>query len=349
MDFLQSEIWRKFQASLGRKTFVIEKNGFIGSIIEHQLPIMGKYFYLPYGPVISLKNKTWQEAVKILLDLSKKENIKWIRFEPETEKVLTEMKKNISFKIKKTDRNVQPQEIFVIDLKKDKKTLLAEMKSKTRYNIKLAEKKGVKVKMISFESDIISQKEKKYQKEFIRLTQIMARRNGITAHPAIYYEKMMENIPKENLKLFVAEYAKKIIAMNLVIFYEKTAIYLHGASDDCYRNVMAPFLLQWKQIQVAKELGCEEYNLGGVSVKIINPNWEGITRFKTGFSVVTVSRIFPGTFDLILDENFYRIYFLFKKIRDFFKKLKSGFDKSIFFCHNHKSFPKTLGRKVSPK
>jgi lipid II:glycine glycyltransferase (peptidoglycan interpeptide bridge formation enzyme) len=98
----------------------------------------------------------------------------------------------------------------------------------------------------------------------------MAKRQGIMAHPENYYRKMFEVIPGDILKLYVAEYENKIIAANLVVFYGETCTYLHGASDDAFRNVMAPYLLQWLQIQDAKKAGCVRYDFGGVSGIISN-------------------------------------------------------------------------------
>ncbi len=78
---------------------------------------------------------------------------------------------------------------------------------------------------------------------------------GSHLHPESYYRKMFETIPAEILKLYMAEYENKIIAANIVIHYGNTATYLHGASDNEYRNVMAPYLLQWQAILDAKKAG----------------------------------------------------------------------------------------------
>lgn len=309
MDFLQSDIWRNFQASLGRKTFSIEGEGFSASIIEHQLPIVGKYFYLPRGPVLN-KEKDIKSSLEELIQLAQENQASWIRIEPETEEDLNLIARNTKLELKKATKNVQPEEILVVDLRKSEEELLKEMKPKTRYNIKLAEKKGVLV-----------QSSQKPIDQFIRLTGIMAERNKIKAHPPEYYQRMCQTIPENSLKIFTAEYQGQVIAVNLVVFFEKTAIYLHGASDDQSRNVMAPFLLQWEQMKEAKRRGCEKYDFGGVAVQTKNSAWQGITRFKTGFSVSTPTQVFPGTFDLVLNKKKYVLYRLIQKIKryKFFK------------------------------
>ena len=141
----------------------------------------------------------------------------------------------------------------------------------------------------------------------------MAKRNKIVAHPADYYRKMFEAIPEGICKLYLAEYQNKVICANLVIFYGRVCTYLHGASDDEYRNVMAPFFLQWRQICDARVAGCQKYDFGGINTK----TGEGITRFKSSFSPVTASVKFPGCYDIILDKRKYWLYRSIQKVKSF--------------------------------
>jgi lipid II:glycine glycyltransferase (peptidoglycan interpeptide bridge formation enzyme) len=301
-EFLQSSEWKNFQASVGRKTFNISGENFLANIIEHELAIVGKYFYIPRGPIMSAEAKF---DFNELINLAKKNKAGWIRIEPKNEELLEIIKKNIKYKIQKSPHDVQPKEIFVIDIAKSEEELLAEMKPKKRYNIKLAEKKGLK---------IFNNNDEKYIKEFLRLTKIMAKRQGINPHAENYYRKMLETIPGDILKLYFAQYQGKIIAANLVIFFDKTCIYLHGASDDNFRNVMAPYLLQWKQICDAKKADCVQYDFGGISTD----KWQGITKFKLGFSPKTALTIFPGSYDIIVDNKKYLVYKILQKIKNIF-------------------------------
>jgi len=323
MDFLQSKIWRDFQASVGRKVFNIEDI----SIIEHELPLVGKYFYIPRGPEIheicNIKHITSE-----LIKLAKDKNIGWVRVEPNNQENLDLIKKSIDNKIVKAPHDMQPRETFVIDISKSEEELLSEMKQKTRYNLNLAKKKDIK---------IIVSREKKYIDEFLRLVKITSERDGIKSHEEKYYRKMIETIPAENLKIYLAEYDNKIIVANLIVFFKKTAIYLHGASDNEFRNVMAPYLLQWQQINDAKKKGCEKYDFGGIKSEISNsknqiPNksqisnlksqisgdWAGITRFKLGFSPNTEPTRFPGCYDIVLKPLNYALYRTLQKIKTLF-------------------------------
>jgi lipid II:glycine glycyltransferase (peptidoglycan interpeptide bridge formation enzyme) len=208
---------------------------------------------------------------------------------------------------------MQPREIFVIDITKSEEELLAQMKPKTRYNIRLAEKHGVRV---------FATREKKYQQAFFDLIEATARRKEISPHPKNYYATFFDAFPPEMCQLFVAEYQGRVLVANIFIMYQGRAIYLHGGSSSEQRDVMAPFLLQWEQIKYAKEHGCTEYDFGGVrtlatSYQIPTTNsWGGITRFKLGFSPSTTPTIFPGSYDMILDPVAYRFYNLIRRSKE---------------------------------
>ncbi|MFA4817854.1 MAG: peptidoglycan bridge formation glycyltransferase FemA/FemB family protein [Parcubacteria group bacterium] len=307
-DFLQSEEWRKFQEATGKKTFNISTDGFWANIIEHQLPIVGKYFYVPRGPLGEVK-------MEDVINLAKKEKANWIRIDVDY--------KNSKYKIEKAPHDMQPREVFIIDITKSEEELLAQMKSKTRYNIKVAQKHNVKISV----ADKSQPDSQKYLENLLELVKITAKRDGITPHPENYYRQMFEIIPAENLKLYVAEYENKIIAANIVIFYGNIATYLHGASDNEHRNVMAPHLLQWQQIQDAKKAGLKKYDFGGIcsGPTALDQNdlkrsdrynaWAGITKFKTGFSPNTKPILFPGSYDIIINKKKYYLYRLIQKIK----------------------------------
>jgi len=175
MDFLQSNQWRKFQESVGRKTYLINSEYFYASIIEHTLSIVGRYFYVPRGPQIRIKN--YDLGIKNNLDrliaLAKKVKIGWIRIDPESEEVLELIKKAADCKVQKAPHDMQPKELFIIDINQSESEILARMKQKTRYNIRLAEKHEVKVTSVSNGSE----SQNKYFEEFLRLVKITAQRD----------------------------------------------------------------------------------------------------------------------------------------------------------------------------
>ena len=359
-NFLQSEEWRKFQESVGHRTFNISGDGFWTNIIEHKLPIVGRYFYIP-----RLNHGTWNMehgTLKKIIELAKKEKAGWIRVDVVSKDILKIIRdyfrpRRIELKIQKAPHDMQPRQVFIIDISKSEEELLADMKSKTRYNIKLSQKREVKISSVChpersegsssnitsanstgfFPAEAGQNDKKKYIDEFLRLIKLTSKRKNITSHPDEYYRKMLE-IP--DVKLYAAEYQGKIIAANIIAFYDDTAIYLHGASDNKYRNVMAPFLLQWQAILDAKKVGYEKYDMGGIKMqksKIKNQNdneklkksqatsyklqadWAGITRFKIGFSPETKPIEFLGSYDIILSPVRYWIYRTIRIVKDFIK------------------------------
>lgn len=116
---MQSEYWRKFQEGVGRKTFNISSENFWANIIEHKLPVIGKYFYIPRGPVISgQESANSEQHIRKIINLAKNNNVGWIRIEPKNREILDAIKSNINYKVQKAPHDMQPREIFVIDITK---------------------------------------------------------------------------------------------------------------------------------------------------------------------------------------------------------------------------------------
>jgi len=287
-SFLQSSAWLDFQKSLGRKVWQIKGV----NVIKHNLPFGRSYLYSPrlrpaerdFGG-----QARFEEFLTKIKKIAKKENAIFFKIEPE--EVNERLLKKFGFK---KSHDIQPRKTLILDITKSEQELLNQMHYKTRYNIGLAEKKGIKIK-----------KDKKLFKDFWRLIQETTKRDRFRPHPKEYYQKMLE-IP--GVELFVAIYKNKVMAANIVVFYEKTAIYLHGASDYHYRNLMAPHLLQWEQIKEAKKRGCIEYDFWGIDEK----KWPGVTRFKRGFGGHEVT--YPGAYDLVFQPIWYRIYKIARRI-----------------------------------
>jgi len=166
----------------------------------------------------------------------------------------------------KSVTSVQPAKTLLLDLNKTEEELLAEMHQKTRYNIRLAEKKGVVVRESESELD-----------SFYDLISNTYNRKGLSVYNKEYYKKLLANF--SGAKIYLAEYQGKILCANLVLPFGDTITYLHGGSSEEGKNLMAPHLLQWEAIKKAKELGYKYYDFWGIDEK----KWPGVTRFKKGF------------------------------------------------------------------
>ncbi len=328
--FLQSWHWAKFQRSLGRKVIELSKKvDFKVLMICHRLPLVGSYFFVPRGPLLRItkgnqaQNSNDQEGLVEMIRVAKKGNIGWVRVEPQTENDLNAIKEALGgrYKIVKSKKNHEPAQILMIDLKKNEDELLLQMKSKTRYNIRLAKRRGVEV--------FLSQKNEHVEK-FIELIKTTSERDRITSHKDEYYRKMIKTMPDDVMKLYFARYQGEIISAVLVIFYGGVATYLHGASANEYRNVMAPHALQWRAIRDAKRKGCKKYDFGGTRVSSTNyslstthyENWEGITRFKVGFCPNCELIEFPGCWDIVIDSKKYWLYKMLQLGKDLASKIR---------------------------
>lgn len=156
------------------------------------------------------------------------------------------------------------------------------MKQKTRYNIRLAEKKGVIVRTWD---DMES---------FHKMMLVTGDRDHFGIHSLEYYRCAYELFhPMDMCELLVAEYEGKPLAALMVFARGQRAWYFYGASTDEERNRMPAYLLQWEAMKWAKARGCEEYDLWGVPDEeepTLEANFEkqqdglwGVYRFKRGF------------------------------------------------------------------
>jgi lipid II:glycine glycyltransferase (peptidoglycan interpeptide bridge formation enzyme) len=299
-EFLQSWEWGDFLLSegneilrLGARSSETGKILAAGTFIKKSLPFFPGWFYWysPRGPLGDV------EAIKFLLmELKRREpGTVFVRFEPQGD--IEGLKKDFSPAIVKS-LDLQPRRSLLLDLSVDEKELLAAMHQKTRYNIRLAEKKGIEITE-GGEADF---------EEFWRLMTLTGNRDNFRLHSRRHYRQLL----KEPIKLFFARYQGRNIAAGLFCFWGNKAVYLHGASDNEFRGMMAPYLLQWSMIKRAKKNAYLYYDFYGID----NLKWPGVTRFKSGFGGREI--IYPGTFDAVCRPACYKIYNLIRRIRRIF-------------------------------
>lgn len=167
--------------------------------------------------------------------------------------------------------------------------LFANLTQKTRYNVRVAQKHGVEVRVESGEA----------LDDFMRLMQITGERDGFSVRPKAYFEKMLRALG-EHCRLYMAYYDGKAVSGAVTTNYAGKTCYIYGASDNDHRNVMPNYLIQWEMIRWAVETGCAVYDFQGVSGSA-DPSHHlyGLYRFKKGFN---------GTLDELAGEYdyFYR-------------------------------------------
>ena len=314
-------------------------------IVKHDLPFGRSYLYCPRGPVMSqkfIKSKVYKvEVLSFLFNeikkIAREEKSLFLKIDPPIDWNIEHRIWNLENSgFKKSPSEIQPRDTLILDITKSEEELLKEMKQKTRYNIRLAGKKELRITNYELRIDNKKIFEEKFE-EFWKLVKETSERDKFSSHNKNYYWEMLENLSKTqkapqpcgtmeptNLqsRLYLAKYENKTIAANVVLFFGDMAVYLHGASSNEYRNLMAPYLLQWQQILDAKKAGCKKYDFWGIdssqkSIKLkvhkVNNGWGGITRFKKGFGGYEKNYI--GAYDLIFSNIGYTIYKIIKFVK----------------------------------
>lgn len=273
--FLQSEKWEKFQRGLGNQTVRVEGALFI----RYPLKLGLTYLYCPRPskiPGLEVIKKTVQKSdVFVWIDSA------------------SDFTKDLITKYPK-----QPKNTIILDLSKSEDELLAQMRQKTRYNIRLAQRHNVNVKCQN--SNVKTEFE-----IFWNLIQETNKRDNIRSHSKEHYQKLIEIAGAE---LFIAYYQNTPVAVAICIADSDCYYYLHGASTHKHKNVMAPYLLQWEMIRHAKEQGYKYYDFWGVDER----KYPGVTRFKLGFVTNTPITTYPDATLTTLNKFWFKVYNILK-------------------------------------
>jgi peptidoglycan pentaglycine glycine transferase (the first glycine) len=277
---LQTGEWGELKSAFGWKPVRILNKDTGVQILFRKLPLGFTIGYIPKAatssPQSAFSQELWRE-----IDLACKQN-RAIVLKLEPDLWSDQTPETWSLKLKTSPHNIQPPHTIIVDIKDTEEAILARMKQKTRYNIRLAEKKGVTVRHWD---DLES---------FHKMMLLTGGRDGFGVHSREYYQRAYNLLhPKQMGEVLVAEYGGKPLAALFAARNGNRAYYLYGASTDEERNRMPAYLLQWEAIKWAKACGCEEYDLWGIPDEeeaTLEANFEtrqdglwGVYRFKRGF------------------------------------------------------------------
>lgn len=309
-DVLQTTKWGKLKENSGwtyHPLGALEQGVLQGValILTKKLPLFGATLaYSPRGPLFSS-----QEALLALLragaQLLRKEGTLVWKMDPAItsgDQLWLDTASSQGLKSVDTGldfQGVQPRFVMTLDLNHSLDTLLKNMKSKTRYNIRYAERKEVRVTSV---------KEKKLLSLFYCLLQETAQRDGFTIRPLSYFEAMWDHLVENNMAQVFLAYQHSIPLAGAICFRSgHRAWYVYGASSNENRNLQAAHLVQWEMIKWAKSLGCKIYDFRGVSGDL-NPEHPlyGLYRFKEGFGARLESYV--GEFDLPIQRGGYTLW-----------------------------------------
>jgi lipid II:glycine glycyltransferase (peptidoglycan interpeptide bridge formation enzyme) len=347
-SFLQSRFWGDFKAEFGWRPICLELERGPDRcqllLLIRRLPAGFSFAYVPHGPELDIPES---ERSSCLAELAKglqpflPRSCLFVRFDPPWYEIETPrgneddpsaltrehaaratfVRPQIGQPLRRAAADVQPPDTVLVDLSPSEERILAAMKPKWRYNIRLAEKKGVVVEEAGIEGMQI----------FYELYRATSLRDKIALHPERYYRSLFETAAKKSgadLRLWIARHEGKPLASIITLFRGSRAVYLYGASSDEERNLMPTYALQWAAMKAAKAQGCLEYDLFGMPpTEDPTHPMAGLYRFKTGFGGQVVHR--AGSWDYPLWGPAYALFRMAESARawwfkDFKKRLRRG-------------------------
>jgi lipid II:glycine glycyltransferase (peptidoglycan interpeptide bridge formation enzyme) len=301
MHLLQTAAWGDLKAAFGWSVERIEEQGRSVQILLRRFPLGHSLAYVPKGPGPG----ELQSLLPLLDALCRRQRAFALKIEPDSPEDPTLSADLTAQGFLPSAHEIQPRRTLVIDLRGSEEEILARMHQKTRYNVRLAARKGVSVRpwqdLAAFGSMMLA----------------TAERDRFGAHVPSYYKKAYELFhPEGACELLVAEFEGEPLASLMIFAHGARAWYLYGASTPKERNRMPTYLLQWEAMLWARERGCTSYDLWGVPDAELDTLEDqfagrsdglwGIYRFKRGFGGRLVRSI--GAWDRPYRRTIYQLY-----------------------------------------
>jgi peptidoglycan pentaglycine glycine transferase (the first glycine) len=290
-NLLQTTQWALLKADFGWDWDLVtvqqDETPICGAVILYRpLPLhLGTIAYIPRGPVVDWNDGRLVRRLFSAVYEALRRRRAWACWMepqvPDEEGVATIL---AGLGYRPSPRTIQPRRTLIVDIAPPEDEILMAMKSKTRYNIRLAERKGVTVRQGTLED----------LSPFYALMEETGERDAFGVHTEAYYRRAFELFaPYEQIALLIAEYQGEPLAALMAFAVGTTAAYISGASSSRHRNLMAPYAVQWAAIQWARSRGCTHYDLWGIPdvdeaqleeafTERSDGLW-GVYRFKRGF------------------------------------------------------------------
>lgn len=313
---LQSWQWGEFRKKTGVEVYRFgeyegKKLKNIYQLTLHKIPKTP--FFVGYCPKSNLPS---EEFLAFLKNFAPEKKIIFTKFEPNIERIGSNNLIIGKYKLLESPRPLFTKYTFQIDLTKSENELLKQMKAKTRYNVRLAQKKGIVVKEDNSDKSF---------KTYLKLQKETTNRQKFYAHDEKYHRLLWETLGKEGIAhILTATYNSEILVSWMVFLFNNILYYPYGGSSDKYRNYMPSNLLLWEAALWGKRKDAKIFDLWGA----LGPNpdqgdpWYGFHRFKEGYSGRLVE--FIGSYDFVINPLLYNIYNFVDNIRWFLLKLKAG-------------------------
>lgn len=279
-------------------------------ILFRPIPPAFSLAYIPKGPLLDWTDPAQTNAFLIgLYQLCRSKRSVFLKIEPNAldSAELRNLIGQHGFRL--SPFTVQPPRTILVDITPCEDDILAGMKQKTRYNIRLAARKGVTIRLGT--SDDLP--------AFYRLMQVTGERDQFGIHSLDYFRSMLALFNPNQAALLLAEADGEVVAGLIVLALGTTAYYLFGASSNAQREKMPTYLLQWEAMRWAKVHGYRYYDLWGIPdadeadleaeflarSRATSGLW-GVYRFKRGFGGQVVRTL--GAFDFVYSRPLYWLY-----------------------------------------
>ncbi len=322
---LQSWEWGEFRKQTGTR---VERVGFFREgklekafqVTFHPLPYIHRFINknVGYLPKAFMPD---EEQIHTLKELGKRNNALFIKLEPnvarsiETKSGFNTITKFLLDKGAQPGRPLFTKYTFHLDLTQPEDKLFTNLESKTRYNVRLAIKKGV---------EIYENTTQEGMEQYIKILEETTQRQGFYAHTPDYFRKMWAELGSSGmLRIFNAVYEGEILVSWIVFIFNNRLYYPYGASRDIHRNVMASNLMMWEIIKFGKREGCTTFDMWGSlgpDASAADP-WYGFHKFKSGYGGDLVEYL--GTYDLVFDPGMYKIFRVVENLRWKWLRLKT--------------------------
>ncbi len=301
---MQTSAWGKVKKEWDWTGFILRDDSGeikgVCAVLIRQIPMTPfKMMYAPRGPVCDLDDKeTVKELLLAAAEYGKKNKAYTFKIDTDTpysNKEYIELLKSIGFSFKEHGAGfdtVQARYIFRLNIEgKTEEEVMAGFHSKTRYNTRLAQRKGIRIEV----------KGKEACEDFHKLMLITGERDNFATRDTSYFERIMDAFG-EDARIYFAYYEDELLAGALDVHVGDKVWYVYGASSNSHRNLMPTYLVQWSMIQWAIEEGCSWYDFRGGYPDENNP-LHGIFKFKQGFCPEYTE--FMGEADLIMNKAGY--------------------------------------------
>jgi peptidoglycan pentaglycine glycine transferase (the first glycine) len=298
-SLLQTWEWGEFKSLHGWSTvrLLVNEDGAPAAAASVLIRSVGPMtvLYVPRGPATSSSKPDSINALTLAIDELAVQNRAVVAFtEPDVNPI--SFPSEGSLRWEQSPVELQPLRTIKVPVNQDDESILAGMKSKTRYNIRLAGRRGVTVREAPV-SDIAP---------FYEVLEETSERDAFGIHSVEYYADMLD-IFGHDAALLIAEHEGEMAAGAIVLKHGHEAIYMFGASSRKHQRHMPTHLLQFEAMRWAREHGCTEYDLWGIpptdeppdeagegDLNVRSGLW-GVYRFKQGFGGEIVA--YPGVFE----------------------------------------------------